>query len=103
MPRSARAAPAFLQSLMQVRARGLQSGREAEERASNNGDGQCEKKDTEIDAHIVRPWQCLWQSAQPRLRSPASEKHAQSRAGNRQQQTFRQQLPDNTAPGRTEN
>ena len=70
MPRSARAAPPFFQSLILVRGRGLQSGREAEEHASNHGDGQCEKQNAGIDAHIVRPWQCLWQSAQPRLRSP---------------------------------
>jgi hypothetical protein len=42
MPRSARAAPAFLQSRMQVRGRGLQSGREAEEHSSKDGDGQYE-------------------------------------------------------------
>src|SRR2546429_2015531 len=38
MPRSARAAPPFFQSLILVRGRGLQSGREAEEHASNHGD-----------------------------------------------------------------
>ena len=87
-------AAAFVQAFFGIGARGLQRGREAEENAGAYADGKGEEEDRSADVNVMRAREVCGQEQDQRPDAYDGEHEAERAAEAGDEQTFREQLPD---------
>ena len=90
--------PAIAHRLHGRAARELQCGHEAKEHAGQEGDEHREGEHARVDGDLVDPWQIRRQQGAEQIQQHGSHPEPRRASQDAEQQAFREQLPDQSAP-----